>query len=49
MQTRLWWRLLWGLAESALGGNLESGVSLSVCVDAIGRNLASVTVKKVFT
>jgi hypothetical protein len=43
MQTRLWWRLWWGLAESAFGGSLESGGRF--CVDAFGRNLASVAVK----
>jgi hypothetical protein len=25
MQTRLWWRLWWGLTESEFGGSLESG------------------------
>jgi hypothetical protein len=36
-------RLLWGLAESAFGGSLESGGRF--CVPAFGRNLASVAVK----
>jgi hypothetical protein len=40
---RLWRRLWWGLAESAFGGNLESGGRF--CVGAFGRNLASVAVK----
>jgi hypothetical protein len=39
MQTGLWW----GLAESVFNGSLESGCWF--CVDAFGRNLASVTVK----
>jgi hypothetical protein len=43
MQTRLWWRLLWGLAESAFVGSLESGGRF--CVGAFDRNLASVAVK----
>jgi hypothetical protein len=43
MQTRLWWRLWWGLTESAFGGNLESGGRF--CVGAFDRNLASVAVK----
>jgi hypothetical protein len=43
MQTRLWWRLWWDLAEFAFGGSLESGCWF--CVGAFGRNLASVTVK----
>jgi hypothetical protein len=44
MQTRLWWRLWWGLAESAFSGGLEAGGRFSV--GAFGRNLASVAVKK---
>jgi hypothetical protein len=43
MQTRLWWRLWWGLAESAFGGSLESGGRFYV--GAFDRNLASVAVK----
>jgi hypothetical protein len=43
MQKRLWWRLWWGIAESAFGGSLESGGRFYV--GAFGRNLASVTVK----
>jgi hypothetical protein len=43
MQTRLWWRLWRGLAESAFGGSLGSGGRF--CVGAFGRNLASVAVK----
>jgi hypothetical protein len=39
----LWWRLWWGLAESALDGSLESGGRF--CVGAFGRNLAPVAVK----
>jgi hypothetical protein len=39
MQMRLWWRLWWGLAESAFGGSLESGGRF--CVGAFGRNLES--------
>jgi hypothetical protein len=42
MKTMLWWRLWWGLTESAFGGNLESGGRF--CVGAFGRNLASVAV-----
>jgi hypothetical protein len=40
---QLWWRLMWGLAESVFGGSLESGSR--ICVGAFGRNLASVAVK----
>jgi hypothetical protein len=29
MQTRLWWRLRWGLTESAFGCSLKSGVRRS--------------------
>jgi hypothetical protein len=43
MQTRIWWRLWWSLAESAFGEILESGGRF--CVGAFGRNLASVAVK----
>jgi hypothetical protein len=43
MQTRVWWRLRWGLAESAFGGSLESGGRFSV--GAFVRNLASVAVR----
>jgi hypothetical protein len=43
MQTRLWWRLRWDLAEYAFGGSLESGGRF--CLGAFGRNLASVAVK----
>jgi hypothetical protein len=43
MQTRLWWRLWWGRAESAFGESLESGGRF--CVGVFGRNLASVSVK----
>jgi hypothetical protein len=43
IQTRLWWRLRWGLAKSAFGGILESGGRF--CVGAFRRNLASVAVK----
>jgi hypothetical protein len=39
-------KLLWGLAESAFGGSLESGGRF--CVGAFGRNLASVA-KKMFS
>jgi hypothetical protein len=38
-----WWRLSWGLAESAFCKNPES--SGQFCVGAFGRNLASVAVK----
>jgi hypothetical protein len=37
MQTRLWWSLWWGLAESAFGGSLDSGGLF--CVGVFGRNL----------
>jgi hypothetical protein len=37
---RLWWRVWWGLAESAFGGSLESGGRF--CVSEFGGNLASV-------
>jgi hypothetical protein len=43
MQTRLWRRLWWGLAESAFGGGLESGGR--VCVGTFDTNLAAVAVK----
>jgi hypothetical protein len=43
MQTRLWWRLWWGAAESVFGGSLESDGRF--CAGAFGRNLASVAVK----
>jgi hypothetical protein len=43
MQMILWWRLWWGLAESAFSGSLESGGRF--CVGAFGRNMASVAVK----
>jgi hypothetical protein len=43
MQTKVWWRPWWGLAESAFCGSLESGDRF--CVGAYGRNLASVAVK----
>jgi hypothetical protein len=43
MQTRLWWRLWWGLAESAFGGSLESGGPF--CVRTFGRDVVSVAVK----
>jgi hypothetical protein len=43
MQTRLWWRLWWSLAESAFGGSLESDGRY--CVSAFGKNMASVVVK----
>jgi hypothetical protein len=46
IQTNLWWRLWWGLAESAFGGSLESGGLF--CVGAFGRNMASVTVNMFF-
>jgi hypothetical protein len=38
----LWWRLWWGLAESAFGGSLESGGRF--CVGEFGENRASVAV-----
>jgi hypothetical protein len=37
---KLWWRPCLDLAESALGGSLESGGRFCVC--AFSRNLASV-------
>jgi hypothetical protein len=43
MQTRVLWRLWWGLAESAFGRVLETGGLF--CVGAFGRNLALVAVK----
>jgi hypothetical protein len=39
----LWWRLWWGLTESAFSGSLESGGRFRV--GAFGRNLTSVAVK----
>jgi hypothetical protein len=39
---RLCQRLGWGLAESTLGGSMESGGRF--CVGASGRNLASVNI-----
>jgi hypothetical protein len=44
METMLWWRLWWGLAESLAGVcSLESGGRF--CFGAFGRNVASVAVK----
>jgi hypothetical protein len=43
MQTRLWWRLWRGLADSIFGGSLESCGRF--CVGTFGGNLASVAVK----
>jgi hypothetical protein len=45
MQMLLWWRVWWGLAESAFGGSvsLESGGWF--CVDAFSRKLTLVAVK----
>jgi hypothetical protein len=43
MQTRQWWCLRWGLADSAFGKSVEPGSPF--CVVAFGRNLASAAVK----
>jgi hypothetical protein len=43
MQLRLWWRLRWGLANSAFGGSLESGCQLYV--GEFDKNVAVVATK----